>query len=98
MDEIKWGSSLAANPNSIELWEEHDYMIDIKMMFILASNPSAIDLLKANMNIVNNAPSDDQEQFWEQLSANPNAIDMLKANRDKIDWDYLSSNPNAINL
>jgi hypothetical protein len=51
----------------------------------LSSNPSAIELLKANLEKI----------AWDWLSMNPSAIELLKANLEKIDWNFLSLNPNT---
>jgi hypothetical protein len=78
---------------------------DILDWSYLSANPSAIDILKSNIDMID----------WASLSvnANPLAIDLLrvraneeskmskkyyKAWRNKIDWDVLSGNPIAIDL
>ena len=49
----------------------------------LSANPSAMDLLKANLNKID----------WVWLSWNPSAIELLKANPNKIDKDIIWANP-----
>ncbi len=58
------------------------------MLGCLSSNPSAIHLLKENIDKID----------WWNLSSNPSAIHLIEANLDKIDWGELSSNPSAIHL
>ena len=47
------------------------------------TNPSAIELIKENLDKVG----------WYWLSSNPEAIDLLEENKEKINWDQLSNNP-----
>jgi hypothetical protein len=78
---------------------------DILDWSYLSANPSAIDILKNNIDMID----------WVSLSSNtnPEAIDLLRERvkeeskmskkhykdwRNKIDWEVLSQNPNAIDL
>jgi len=91
----------------IILWEENEdlQMVDILDWSYLSANPSAIELLKSNIDMID----------WVSLSTNTNplAIDLLRERvkkeskmskkhykvwRNKIDWDVLSGNPIAIDL
>lgn len=55
---------------------------------LVSQNPQAIDLIEANVSLIN----------WKWLSRNPNAIHLLEQNQSKIHWRMLSSNPQAIHL
>ena len=89
----------------IRLEDEDIEIADILDWSYLSANPSAIDLLKSNIDMID----------WVSLSTNtnPRAIDLLRERvkeenkmskkhykiwRNKIDWDVLSGNPIAIDL
>ena len=89
----------------IRLEDEDLEIEDILDWSYLSANPSAIDLLKSSIDMID----------WVSLSTNinPEAIDLLRERvkeeskmskihykvwRNKIDWDVLSVNPNAIDL
>lgn len=90
---------------SKEEYDKLDICVDVLDWAYLSGNPSAIDLLKENIDKIN----------WEELSCNtnPNAIDLLRERtieennmskkdyaklKNKINWNVLSTNPNAIEL
>ena len=68
------------------------------------TNSNIIQLLKKNINILNNnmLNNSSDEMYWTKLSSNTNsdAIQLLKDNQDKICWGELSENknPDAIKL
>lgn len=72
---------------SIEEYNNLD-IYDVLDWSYLSANPSAIELLKANLDKID----------WGELSKNPNAIELLRAYPEKINWPILSGNLNAIEL
>ena len=91
---IDW-PAFCANPAAIDqiesiyklqFWVEG--MMNKFNWMMLSMNPSAINLIKSNLDKIN----------WETLSANPAAIDILKANPDKICWDSFVDLPEAIDM
>ncbi len=72
---------VSADPNSIQLLENNQSMID---WYHLSGNSNAIHLLENNQSMID----------WYHLSGNPNAIHLLEKNPDKIKWGRLCQNTN----
>jgi hypothetical protein len=68
----------------------------------LSKNPVAIDLLKANNDMINwnllSLKANNDMINWDYLSCNESAMELLKENQHNIYWDELSAKPYAIDI
>jgi len=82
-----------ANPKILSLIDLNNLSDDL--FSILISNPNAIDLVRENIDKIN------QDELWDELARNRNAIDLISENINKLSeegWNNLVKNSEAIDL